>query len=425
MSVRTDTAELATEADMVAHGRDGEADDKGYPHALGPKSEGEGQHDAQRQGHQQIGDIGDAHGYAHILDAAEHRRTDALEAVGILKQTGNQYKRAGNGNNLGVGGEDIGQVVAERNHQEGADGVHREAEVYRSPRGHTDRLQVAFAQLVRDADGSGRTDAQGQHEGEVGHLVGDMVGGQRLLANPADDDERGREEKSLHEGLETNRHADTDEAGYLLATEHPALNQRQVLAPVAAEEHDAHKTDGRQRAGDEGGQSGTLGTHRAYAAMAEDKDIVQQDIQEVAGHGDDHGDGGVADSLQELLAEAEKEKGHDGEHDEREIRAGGLNDIGFLTEEVQNRDTRRQKREGHNGDQKRENHAVSQKSRDAFLAFFGPDGIADKGCNSHQRAHSEDHDGKEQGVGETDCRQIRRTVMADHDTVKQTHQSRT
>ena len=60
---------------------------------------------------------------------------------------------------------------------------------------HAHGMDIAFAQLVRDTDGSCRADAQRQHKCQVTHLVRDMMGCQRFLIDPSDDDERCRKKR--------------------------------------------------------------------------------------------------------------------------------------------------------------------------------------------------------------------------------------
>jgi len=74
--------------------------------------------------------------------------------------------------------------------------------------------------------------------------------------------------------------------------------------------------------------------------MTIDEYPVQQDIQQVTTNRDEHGDGGVAESFEELLAEREQQKRHDGQHDEDVVRACTSDDFGFLSERVQKTDTR-------------------------------------------------------------------------------------
>ena len=44
--------------------------------------------------------------------------------------------------------------------------------------------------------------------------------------------------------------------------------------------------------------------------------------------------------------------------------------------------------------------------------------------DTHDGSHGKDHDSEEDGIGETDRRQVRRTVMPHHNTIRETDQSR-
>ena len=74
---------------------------------------------------------------------------------------------------------------------------------------HADCNEVAFAQLMGDADGRRSSDALREHECQVRHLVRYMVRRKRLLADPTDDNERRREQKRLRKRLQTDRRAES------------------------------------------------------------------------------------------------------------------------------------------------------------------------------------------------------------------------
>ena len=91
--------------------------------------------------------------------------------------------------------------MAEGEHECGADGVHEEDEMHGGAGGHAHGVVVADAVLVGDADSRGCADAESEHEGEVGDLVGDHMRGLGFFAEPADHDEGGRKEEGFDEGL--------------------------------------------------------------------------------------------------------------------------------------------------------------------------------------------------------------------------------
>ena len=80
--------------------------------------------------------------------------------------------------------------------------------------------------------------------------------------------------------------------------------------------------------------------------MTEDQYPVEQDIQQVTSNGDEHGDGGVAESFEELFAEGKQQKRHDGKHDEDVVRLCASDDFRFLSERVQKTDTGSQEDQG-------------------------------------------------------------------------------
>ena len=84
---------------MEEHGRDSECDDKRQPHPFGAESEGaypqplpkgkgviKCQIYSEGQGDTYIGEEGDTHGDAYILNAPQHGGSDTLESVGVLEE---------------------------------------------------------------------------------------------------------------------------------------------------------------------------------------------------------------------------------------------------------------------------------------------------------------------------------------------------
>ena len=167
---------------------------------------------------------------------------------------------------------------------------------------------------MRDAYRGSRTDTKRQHKRQVGHLVGDMMCGQRLLVNPADDDKRGGEEKRLRERLQADRRTDTQQVAYVAPADHMSAYGLPVLSPVFAAQHHREKAYRHQRTRDQRSPSCALGSHRRKAHMTEDQYPVKENIQQVAKDRDDHRHEGISESLQELLEEAEEEMGQDREH---------------------------------------------------------------------------------------------------------------
>ena len=84
---------------MEEDGRDRKGDDEGHPHAFGAKTEGAYPQPlpkgkgvikcriySEGQGDTYIGEEGDTHGDAYILNAPQHGGSDTLESVGKLEE---------------------------------------------------------------------------------------------------------------------------------------------------------------------------------------------------------------------------------------------------------------------------------------------------------------------------------------------------
>ena len=290
---------------------DRKCDDERHPHTFSAKAEGEGQIQAEGQGDTYIGEEGDTHGDAYILDTPQHGGSDTLQAVGVLEERTYHQQGRGNIRHLGVVGEDIRDPVAEEKHDTCAYRVHKKTEMDGGGGCHSHGVEVAFAELMGDTDGSSRSDALREHESEVTHLIGYMVRRKGFLADPADDDKRGGEEKSLRKRLQADRCTDRQQVLNLAAGDHPRTHGEDISAPICLPKHDGKETEGHERAGNEGSNAGTFGSHGFKAPMTEDEDPVKENIQEVARERDHHRDRGVAQSLEELLAETEKQERDD------------------------------------------------------------------------------------------------------------------
>ena len=110
-----------------------------------------------------------------------------------------------------------------------------------------------------------------------------------------------------------------------------------------------------------------------------------------------------------------------------------------MPEIVEVRDTRHQQGQGENADERGKNKAI-RKIRTDLLMFMGyllirrsllqqflqsSMHMSYQRRDTHQCTHGEDHDGEEDGVGETHRRQIRCAIVTDHDRVRQTNHRRT
>ena len=147
---------------------------------------------------------------------------------------------------------------------------------------HLHGMQVTFTQLMRDADGSSRTDTEREHEGKIRHLVGDMMRRESLLADPTDDDERGGEEEGLRKRLQTDRCSDGHQMFHLTAGDESSANGYYIASPVGPIEHRHEKTKRHHRTGDECSPTGSFRTHSSKAAVTEDKNPVKDYIEYIA-----------------------------------------------------------------------------------------------------------------------------------------------
>ena len=156
-----------------------------------------------------------------------------------------------------------------------------------------------------DADGGSCSDALRQHKSKVTHLVGDVVRRQGFLADPADDDERGGEEESLRKRLQTDRCSEGYQVLHFAPRNHPSTDGSKISTPFDFACHRDKETNRHEKSRNKRCPSCSFCSHGLKPPMAEDKNPVQTDIEQVAPHGNHHCHEGVSEPLQELLGEAE------------------------------------------------------------------------------------------------------------------------
>ncbi len=152
-------------ADVEQQGRYTEPHRKGDPDAGGPQSGREGQQVTQGQVDADVSHKGVEHGPAHVGKAAQNACADGLQTVRELEDAGQHQQGRGSGGSGGIGGEEPGDVMPQRNHHSGHKGIDQKAEVHTGPAGHAEGRKVAHTQLMTDADGGGRRHAHYHHKG--------------------------------------------------------------------------------------------------------------------------------------------------------------------------------------------------------------------------------------------------------------------
>ena len=423
--------EFLSEPHMEEHGGDRQPDDEADPHADRPHPQREGADQPDRQRDNYIGYEGIDHRPAYIGQAAQHSRPDTLHSVGVLEESRTEDKRRGNVDDNRVGCEEHRNTVAQANHQEGADRVHHQHEMDTGIRRHPRGIQIALAQLVGDTYGGGTADANRQHKGEVGNLRGNLIGGNRLLAQPSDNDGGESEDKGLNPRLHTDGRSDLPQLSKHGA-DRPAASVAEIPPPLPAAPDEDKEKDRQQRARDKRGNARTRRAHSGQSEMTVDKDVVECNIQEVHDNGYNHCHGGIAQAFQELLFGAEKEKRHKGNDNEQIVHARILDHQRVLPQRAKKRYERRQRHHRQDNEHKRENHTRPQEMGNACVLgavrrrrSLVPDLAADQRRDAHQSAHGKDHDREENGIGQGHRRQGSGGVVPDHHRVHQTHQRRT
>lgn len=251
------TAYLHPVAGVVEDGGNGQSDNQPHPQARCPHGGVEGQQVADRQGQQQVGEEGDAHDALHVLDAAQDGDRVGLQAVGDLEDGHEDEEVGGHLHDGGVGGEQQRDLAAQGDEQQGRDDVPHQSQpvggagiaAYLGP--------VAAAVGVADADRDARTDAQDDHEGEVGDDHGDLVAGQFAGADPSHHDAGQGEGAALHEHLQGDGRADPDERTDRLPREVVAAEEPEVAVETVAPPEVEDDEDRGENARDQRGESGS------------------------------------------------------------------------------------------------------------------------------------------------------------------------
>ena len=411
---------------------DAAADAHDHHHGCGRQSEREAQEKprrthahreteqvARREVQQPVGDEGDRHDDLHVLNAPQDTHRDVLDAVRQLVERSEDHQVRGDGDHLGVGGEEGRDHVAHRDENQRCEGVPRQHEVVRRLGRERQLADVARAVAVRHADGGGRADRHDDHKGAVADGRGDLVGAHRLLVEPPHHNSRADEGRGFEEHLHRDRQAHVQQ----LSDRRPRVVARRKAFEIDAVFAAAVKVADHQHRGDDArhqrAQARALGAHLGKSVAAVDEDPVEADVGQVGDDRDRHFDLRVAHAFEELF---EGEEQHDERHAVNQhlvVGDGHIDHFGGLAEMIEQRDGGIL-HDGHRqAEQSVEEDAVLQQSR-RFLAVALRVEFAHEGRHAQCDADGGDEEDEEDRAAErhgSQRRGVAASVAADHQVV--------
>ena len=416
---------------------DAAADAHDHHHGCGRQSEREAQEKprrthahreteqvARREVQQPVGDEGDRHDDLHVLNAPQDTHRDVLDAVRQLVERSEDHQVRGDGDHLGVGGEEGRDHVAHRDENQRCEGVPRQHEVVRRLGRERQLADVARAVAVRHADGGGRADRHDDHKGAVADGRGDLVGAHRLLVEPPHHNSRADEGRGFEEHLHRDRQAHVQQ----LSDRRPRVVARRKAFEIDAVFAAAVKVADHQHRGDDArhqrAQARALGAHLGKSVAAVDEHPVEADVREVGRDRDEHLDLRVAHAFEELFEGEEQ-------HDERRavnqhlvVGDGHIDHFGGLAEMIEQRDGGIL-HDGHRqAEQSVEEDAVLQQARRFFAVALGVE-FAHEGRHAECDADGGDEEDEEDRAAERHGSQRRgvvSAVTADHEVVGELRQ---
>ena len=196
-----EAANAAADAQDEHHRSGREPEREAHEKSRRSHAEREAEQVAHRQVEQPVGDEGYRHDDFHVLDAAQDADRDVLHAVGQLVERREEHQFRGNGDDFGIRGEERRNPAVEGDEAQGGKGVPGQYQMVRRPGRQRQFPDVARPVAVRDADGRRRADGHDNHEGAVAQRHGNLVGAERLLAEPAHHDAGADEGRGLEEHL--------------------------------------------------------------------------------------------------------------------------------------------------------------------------------------------------------------------------------
>ena len=416
---------------------DAAADAQDHHHGCGRQPEREAQEEprrahahreaeevAHREVQQPVRHEGDRHDDLHVLNTPQNADRDVLDAVRKLVQRGEDHQLRGDGDHLGVGGEERRDDVAHRDENQRCEGVPRQHEVVRRLGRERQLADVARAVAVRHADGGGRADRHDDHKGAVADGRGDLVGAHRLLVEPPHHNSRADEGRGFEEHLHRDRQAHVQQ----LSDRRPRVVARRKAFEIDAVFAAAVKVADHQHRGDDARQqraeARAFGAHLGESVAAVDEDPVEADVGQVGDDRDRHFDLRVAHAFEELF---EGEEQHDERHAVNQhlvVGDGHIDHFGGLAEMIEQRDGGIL-HDGHRqAEQSVEEDAVLQQARRFFAVALGVE-FAHEGRHAECDADGGDEEDEEDRAAERHGSQRRgvvSAVTADHEVVGELRQ---
>ena len=295
---------------------------------------GEAEPGAEGEADEPVGAEVADHRRARVAGAAESAGGYGLDAVEELEGgTGSEEHDSGVDEN-GVVCVDAGNVLREDEKNDAHEGHERGAEQDGGVAGVARAGEIAASDGLADANGGGGRDAEGNHVGESDGVERDLVAGEGNGAKTGDQGGDGGEDGDFGGHLHSGGKAECDEP-----TDAREIRARRcsthfgVVARVVPEKKN-DQDGGQVGARDGGGDAGADYAEHGKTPVAEDEEIVAEDVDEIGG---DEGEGDGANEVHPLQGATEgevEEQGDEAEGQGVHIGAGEDGDVGRDTEAI-------------------------------------------------------------------------------------------
>ncbi len=200
---------------------------------------------------------------------------------------------------FGVDGERAHEVAAEYGERRADRDHDRHSDLHRRERTPPRGEVVALAEPLAD-DGRGRhADRHRRHERQVHEIDRGRVRGELHGAETADDeaDEHGPR-RDVEQARQSGRPADVEEVAELARVEPPGRARCEFAVHVVAhKQHVQH--GGLEQHRDDRCPCRSADAHGGQSELAEDEDVIEDDVRQIADDGRVHGDDRPADGLEE------------------------------------------------------------------------------------------------------------------------------
>ncbi len=254
----------------------------------------------------------------------------------------------------------------------------------------------------------------------MGDVLRYLMGGLRHGPEPAHHDGGEGKGGRLQEHVRPDGHTYPGHSDDAAPTDAPPPEGPHVGPPLGPPPQGPQEHEGHEQAREQRSQPGAQYTQLRTPPFTEDKDIVEEDVEQVGDHGNEHRHAGVAQPLEELLADAEEQQRQQAKHQGEVIGRGEPGHAGHLPHPAQEGDEGRQQEGNEEAQQQAEGRPVVQQP--GHCPALPPDvGRAHQRRYPHSGPHRKDHPYHKDRVGKGRRGQFFRSQMPYHHGVGQLH----